>query len=100
MAQCLMARLNKPMMTDFLGDVSYWTNGQRVERCRSVKRWTVHPEVRGSIFGLVISVYLLSLPVAHLSGAPRKRLVVTVDSARIQDETTENSAWFFYVLGV
>ena len=49
---------------------------------------------------LVISVYLSSLPVAHLSDAPRRRLVVTGDSARIQVETTENSAWFFNVLGV
>ena len=31
---------------------------------------------------------------------PRRRLVVTGDSARIQDETTENSAWFFNMLGV
>ena len=45
-------------------------------------------------------VYLSSLPVAHLSDGPRRRLVVTGDSARIQDETTENSAWFFNVLGV
>ena len=43
---------------------------------------------------------LSSLPVAHLSDAPRRRLVVTGDSARIQDETTESSAWFFNVLGV
>ena len=49
---------------------------------------------------LIISVYLSSLPVAHLSDAPSRRLVVTGDSARIQDETTENSAWFFNVLGV
>ena len=49
---------------------------------------------------LIISVYLSSLPVAHLSDAPRRRLVVTGDSARIQDESTENSAWFFNVLGV
>ena len=48
----------------------------------------------------IISVYLSSLPVAHLSDGPRRRLVVTGDSARIQDETTENSAWFFNVLGV
>ena len=45
-------------------------------------------------------VYLSSLPVAHLSDAPRRRLVVTGDSARIQDETTESSAWFFNVLDV
>ena len=31
---------------------------------------------------------------------PRRWLAVTGDSARIQDETTENSAWFFNVLGV
>ena len=49
---------------------------------------------------LIIFVYLSSLPVAHLSDAPRRRLVVTGDSARIQDETTENSAWFFNELGV
>ena len=49
---------------------------------------------------LVVSVHLSSLPVAHLSDAPRRRLVVTGDSARIQDEITENSAWFFNVLGV
>ena len=49
---------------------------------------------------LVISVYLSSLPVAHLSASPKRRLVVTGDSARIQDETTENSTWFFNLLGV
>ena len=49
---------------------------------------------------LIISVYLSSLQVAHLSDAPRRLLVVTGESARIQDETTENSAWFFNVLGV
>ena len=49
---------------------------------------------------VVISVYLPLLPVAHLSDAPRRRLVITEDSARIQDETTENSIWFFNVLGV
>ena len=48
---------------------------------------------------LIIFVYLSSLPVAHLSDAPRRRLIVKGDSARIQDETTENSAWFFNVLG-
>ena len=44
---------------------------------------------------LVIFVYLSSLPVAHLSDAPRRRLVVTGDSERIPDETTESSTWFF-----
>ena len=53
---------------------------------------------------MFVSVYLSSLSVAHLSdaprSAPRRRLVVTGDTARIQDETTESSAWFFSVLGV
>ena len=49
---------------------------------------------------LLISVYLSSLPVSHLSDAPGRLLVVAGDSARIQDETTENSVWFFNVLGV
>ena len=35
-----------------------------------------------------------------LERRPRRRLVVTGDSARIQSETTENSAWFFSVLSV
>ena len=50
--------------------------------------------------GFVISVYLSSLPVAHLSDALRRRLVITGDNARIQDETTGSTAWFFNVLGV
>ena len=49
---------------------------------------------------MYISVYLSSIPVANLRDAPRRRLVVTGDSARIQDETTENSACFFNGLGV
>ena len=49
---------------------------------------------------LVIVIYLSSLPLARLSDSPERRLVVTGDSARIQDKTTENSAWFFNVLGV
>ena len=47
-----------------------------------------------------VSVYLPSPMVAHLSDGPRRRLAVTGDSARIQDETTEGSIWFFNVLGV
>ena len=35
---------------------------------------------------LVISGYLSSLPVAHLSDDPRRRLVNTGDSTRIQDK--------------
>ena len=36
----------------------------------------------------------------HFDTAYRCWLVVTGYSARIQDETTENSAWFFNVLGI
>ena len=56
--------------------------------------------VKHRTFLLMIFVYLSSLPVAHLSDTPRRRLVVTGDSARIQDETTESSALLFNVLGV
>ena len=49
---------------------------------------------------LVISVYLSSQPVAHMSYASTRRSVVTGNSARIQDETTESSACFIAVLGV
>ena len=41
---------------------------------------------------LVISVYLSSLLVTHLSDAPRRRLIITGNSARIQNKTTESSA--------
>ena len=41
----------------------------------------------------LVSVYLSSLPVAHLSDAPITKLVVTVNNARIQDGTTESSTW-------
>ena len=44
-------------------------------------------------------IYLSSPPVAHLSDAPRRRLGYG-DSARIGDETTESSAWFFKLLSV
>ena len=53
-----------------------------------------------TVFCLFPFVYLLSLPIAHLRGAPRRRLVGTLESARIQVETTESSAWFFNVVGV
>ena len=56
--------------------------------------------VRHHLIMLVISVYLSSLPVAHLSDAPRRRLVIAGDSARIRDATTESADWFFNVLGV
>ena len=49
---------------------------------------------------LFVSIYLSSLTVANLSDTPRRRLVVTGDSSRIQDENTESSAWFFNVIGV
>ena len=68
-----------------------------VIRC---KDWYVGIEKNYRKRGLIISVYLSSRPVVHLSDAPRRRLVVTRDSARIQDEITENSAWFLNVFGV
>ena len=46
---------------------------------------TLHPKFY-MVNNMVISVYLSSLSVAHFSDAPRRRLVVTGDSARIQDE--------------
>ena len=54
----------------------------------------------GRVHFLFISVNLSSLQVAHLSDAPRSRLVVTRDSARLQDKTTASSAWIFNVLAV
>ena len=45
--------------------------------------------------GFASFVYLSTLPVAHLIDAPRRRLVFYGDSAGIQDEATESSAWFF-----
>ena len=54
----------------------------------------------GAVFFFFISIYLSSLRVADLRDTPRRRLVVTGDSARIQDETTGSSAWFLNVLGV
>ena len=71
--------------------------------CSSSKRYAATAlliPLLNPLGSLVIFVYLSSLPVAHLSNAARRRLVVMGDSARIQDETTENSAWFFNVLGV
>ena len=52
------------------------------------------------IHSLFISIYLSLLPVAHLSDAPRRQLVVMGDSAKIENETTERSTWFFNMLGV
>ena len=39
---------------------------------------------------LVIFIYLLLLPVAHLSNAPRRQLVVMGDSARVQHKPRFN----------
>ena len=62
--------------------------------------------------GTLFRLFVISWQILHLidcfrlfivvtgCNAPRGRLVVTGDSARIQDETSENSAWFFNVLGV
>ena len=47
------------------------------------------------IAGINVSLFLLLLPVVHLRDTPRKLLVVTGDSARLQKETTESSARFF-----
>ena len=61
--------------------------------------WEWHYDWPASVGWLAIPFYLSSLPVAHLSDATRRWLVVTGDSARIQDETTE-SCLFFNVIGV
>ena len=37
-----------------------------------------------TLLGFFFSVYLSSLPVTHLSNAPRRRLVVTGNSARMK----------------
>ena len=72
--------------------------------CRFIKSpfyQSIAHKVKAVLFCFLFnSVHLSSLPVAHFSYAPRRRLVVTGDSARIQDETTESSAWLFNVLGV
>ena len=54
----------------------------------------------GLAFGYFRLFIVTTSTVAHLSDAPRRRLVVTGESARIQNKTTENSAWLFNVLGV
>ena len=105
--------LSKPLAVFFPQDHCR-NNGQQWERnepyCNDYHQFSerIFPKPRdrtsnllfSSPVWLIISIYLSSLPVAHLSDAPRRRLVVTGDSARIQDEITENSAWFFNVLGV
>ena len=48
----------------------------------------------------LIDYFCLFIVATGCPSDPRRWLVVTGDSARIQDETTENSAWFFNVLGV
>ena len=58
------------------------------------------PEAQTWFVTCLFSIYLSLLPVAHLSNAPWRRLVVMEDSARIEDETTESSTWFFNLLGV
>ena len=66
-----------------------------IHRCNVHTRCLTHRK-----WALFVSVYLSSLPVVHLSDAPRRRLVVTGYSARIQDKTTERPTWLFNVLGV
>ena len=46
----------------------------------------------------VVSFYLSSLSVAHIRDALRRRLVNMGDGAKIQDETSENSAWLLLCL--
>ena len=65
-------------------------------RDQTIKSFTLLTE----LIWLVIPVYLSSLPIAHLSNTPRRLLVITRDSAGIQDETTESFFWFSDVLGV
>ena len=69
--------------------------------CRLAKVKCIRLQGKADLFAyFVFYVYLSSLPVANLSDAPRRRLVVTGDSARIYDEPTESCAWSFKVLGV
>ena len=65
----------------------------RAEHRRSETYKERTPHMQG---WLVISVYLSSLPFAYLSDATRRRYG---ESARMQYETTENSAWFSINLG-
>ena len=60
----------------------------RIMRCFKNQNLAIAVEITHLISLLVIFVYLLSLPVAHQSDAPGRRLIVTGDSARIQDKTT------------
>ena len=68
----------------------------RFKKTRSL--WSGYPNAR--ILSQFFLFYLSSLPVAHLSEAPEDGLVVTGDSARIQNETTYRSACFINVVGV
>ena len=58
--------------------------------------------INRELFGVLccFRVYISSLPVVHPSDATRIRSVVMRDSVRIQEETTESSAWFFDEFGV
>ena len=51
-----------------------------------------------TLFGLGISVIVATG--CPYDGRPRRRLVVTGDSARIQGETTDISDWFSNVIGI
>ena len=61
--------------------------------CQTAAFKSVLRQIKNLNDDMFISVYLSLLLVAHLSNAPRRRLVVTGDSSRIQDKTTESSAW-------
>ena len=63
--------------------------------------WNHTEGILSTLLGFFFFFCLLSwLLVAHLTDAPGRRIVVTGKSSRIQDETTENSTWFFNVQGV
>ena len=64
--------------------------GTESESCDEWPSWFV------CLFPFICRRYRLPNP----SDAPRRRLVVTWNSAKTQDETTESSAWFFNMLGV
>ena len=71
------------------------TEEQRTSDVTRLRQRRLSTQLKVCRPGFVISVYLSSLPVAHLRDAPRGGLVVTGHSARIQDETTDNHPLVF-----
>ena len=45
-------------------------------------------------------LFIIAFGCPSVRQSSRRRLLVAWDSSRIQDETSEGSAWFFNVLGV